>query len=257
MLDRVGRLPESVVFISFTCPVDISSNSVLLRPTRTKLKRVCIDYAKENKGKLPTEKELLKVVQGNFNPEKEKKLQKIALWVMTDVYPAVFGTTKYGDEEQLTMVLHKVPIRKWDQYPLFTVSNLAWVVVLILNCLDKWEAIAGWEMENPDKKAKDLPKRPSAATIKATPKDPEVLRDLTYHTARWTSSVKGQDKNCSWDHEGRQKYADLVSAISQFQQTNKRAVKKHNNEMLLKMQEKHAANPYWTKMVERKKWRSR
>ena len=181
--------------------------------------------------KLPTNECLLKVVMGNIDLENQEQVN-LALWALDDLYPTIFGVTNFGPKIRYFLPMHMVRIAHNHAFPLFTSSNMAWIVLLVDNSRTKWEAIAA--LQKGDRKTA-VPKKP---TKKQMDSNANNVEDMIYHAAKYTNPAQGQVKYSSWSTEGMTQFKDWQDKIEKYWKDHKTEVVKVNKELLEKLRAK-------------------
>ena len=187
--------------------------------------------SESGKYKLPDSDLLLKIVMGDVDLEKEEEVE-LALWAMDELYPTIFGIANFGPRVRFYTVMQKVRIAHNDSFPLFTPSNMAWMVLLIDNSRTKWEAIA--ELQKGNRKT-TVPKKPTKKQMESNAANAD---DMIYHAAKYTDPAQGQVKYSSWSSKGMKQFKNWQDKIAQHWKDHSSEVSKVNKALLEKIRER-------------------
>ena len=131
--------------------------------------------------------------------------------------PAVLGNHSWGDTTRQNRIMMQTYIGDGTAYPLFTPSNLAFILLQLENGCNKFHAMAEWKQANPGEKL--LPKPPSKQQKEALEKQLEENKDTPIpllhrmHDAKCTFANGGRRDYGGWNLERTQGFAKHACAF--------------------------------------------
>ena len=131
--------------------------------------------------------------------------------------PAVLGNHSWGDSTRQNRIMMNTYIGDGTAYPLFTPSNLAFILLQLENGYDKFHAMAEWKQANPGVKL--LPKPPTKQQKTDLEKKLEENKNTPIplihrmHDAKCTFANGGRRDYGGWNLVGLERQRSLTQRI--------------------------------------------
>ena len=160
-----------------------------------------------------------------------------AVFIHQQVYPHLFGTKNYGPKNDTVIIPMDVKFDRFSDFPVFTASNRAWMVVYLLNYAEKFHNLARYcDKNNVAPDAKGIPRRPEKARYielkdnastgpEAQDEFDKIEEIMGLHRAKWVDAHKGSMKNGSWDDAGMEKLKEITVIIQRHMADNEQQMR--------------------------------